>query len=370
MNKKTLLPMSLFGGMVLFAGCGSTTSSEESYGYRVNGDTVQILDDSWGKNIKVVEVRPVSYAKEVVTAGDIRPIPTQYANIASPFSGRVVKSFVHMGQEVSQGTPLFEIICPDFTEAQKTYFQAQSARTLALKDLKRKEDLARNGVSSQKELEEAENALLVADKDFENAKSALEVYQVKDLAHMKLGQPLLVRAPIAGELIENNIVVGQYVRDDSDPIAVVADLSSVWVSAQVKEKDIRYIKEGGKLDVEVAAVPGKKIQGTIFHIEEALDEDTRSIRVLSVCANQDESLKFGMYVTAHFVSDSLAMEEIPETALLQGENGGFVYVQVAPKTFVRRKVQVEVTRDKKAIVSEGLKPGEKIIGEGGYYLKM
>ena len=357
-------------GTVLLTGCGAASPAEESYGYSFQGDTVRILDEGLSRNLRIVKVDSIRYSKDVVCAGTVRPIPTQYANIASPFAGRVVRSFVKMGQWVQKGMPLFEIICPDFTDAQKEYFQAKAARDLAVKDLRRKEDLAQNGVSSQKELEEAQNALLIADKDYENATSALHVYQVDDFSKMTLGQPLIVRAPIDGLLIENGIVVGQYLRDDSDPVAVVADLSHVWVSSQVKEKDIRFIREDGDLEIGVAALPGKKINGKVYHIEEAVDEDTRSICVLSVCENPNEMLKLGMYTTTHFISDPLPMYKIPETALLQGEEGVFVFVQLTPRTFVRRKIKVETTKNHFAIVEEGLKPGEKIIGQGGYYLKM
>ena len=370
MKKKTLLQMSLFCGIVLFTGCRKATETQETCGYRIQGDTVRILDDMWAQNIRIDEVKSVPYSKEVVTAGTVRPIPTQYANVAPPFAGRVVKSFVQMGQEVTKGTPLFAIVCADFTDAQKEYFQAQSSRDLALKDLERKQDLTKNGVCSQKELEEAENALLIADKDFENARTALEVYQVENLSSMKLGQPLIVRAPISGLVIENNIVAGQYLKDDTEPIAVVADLSKVWVSAQVKEKDIRFIEEGSNLGIEVAALPGTLIRGTVYHIEEAVDEDTRSIRVLSECVNHNEELKLGMYTTVHFNSDTIQVPAIPETALLQGADHNYVFVQVAPKTFVRRNVTVAVTKDNQAFVEEGLEPGEKIIGQGGYYLKL
>ena len=369
MKKRTLFQMSLFCGIVLLTGCRKATETQESYGYRIQGDTVKILDDVWAQNIKIDEVKNVPFSKEVITSGTVRPIPTQYANIAPPFAGRVVKSYVKMGQEVTKGTPLFAIVCADFTDAQKEYFQAQSSRELAMKDFERKQDLTKNGVCSQKEYEEAQNALLIAEKDFENARTALEVYQVDNLSTMKLGQPLIVRAPISGLVIENNIVTGQYLKDDTEPIAVVADLSRVWVSAQVKEKDIRFIKEGSNLDIDVAALPGTLIRGTVYHIEEAVDEDTRSIRVLSECVNHDEELKLGMYTTVHFSSDTINVPEIPETALLQGADDNYVFVQVAPNTFVRRTVKV-VTKDKKAYVEEGLEPGEKIIGQGGYYLKL
>ena len=370
MNKKTLLQITFLSVIFMSAGCSKTSGLHETYSYRTRGDTVCVTDSVWLSNIKVEEVNAVPFSKEIVTAGTVCPIPTQYANIAPPFAGRVLKSFVTMGQNVTQGTPLFAITCPDFMSAQKEYFQALSTRNIAIKDMERKQELARKGVSSQKELEEASNAMLIADKDYENARAALEVYQVRDFKDMKLGQPLIVRAPISGHVIENNIVNGQYFKDDTDPIAVIADLSKVWISAQVKEKDIRYIKEGDDLDIEVSAYPGMLLGGKVFHVEEALDEDTRSIMVLSECENDDEKLKLGMYTTMHFNGEPVDMPEIPESALLQGADFSYVFVEAAHGVFVRRRVQVECTKDKKAVISSGLNPGERIISEGGYYIKM
>lgn len=369
MKRSTLLSSCLLCGIILLTGCKQQAENMETFAYRIEGDTVRLSGNSWSKKLRITEAEPVSYSKEIVTAGTVRPIPTRYAHIAPPFAGRVVKSYVHMGQKVKKGEPLFEIICPDFTAAQKDFFQAKSARDLARKDLRRKEDLIRNGVSSQKELEEAQNALLITEKDFENAQAALQVYQVEDFVSMSLGQPLVVRAPISGTLVENNIVNGQYLKDDSEPIAVVADLSEVWVSAQVKEKDIRFIGKGDSLDIEVSALPDYSIKGFVYHVEEAVDESTRSIRVISECRNDSERLKLGMYATVHFWGIPQDMVQVPETSLLQGIDGNFIYVQVAPDVFVSRRVEVETASGGKAVVSKGLQAGERIISEGGYYLK-
>lgn len=100
-------------------------------------------------------------------------------------------------------TPLFEISSPDFTTAQKEFFQTRSAKELAQKKLGRKKDLLQHGVGSQKELEEAISALQIAEKEYENAYSALQVYQVAP-ERMTLGQPLIVRSPIAGQVIADN----------------------------------------------------------------------------------------------------------------------------------------------------------------------
>jgi len=366
--KMRTLPFLLWGALLL-AGCKGNTQERETSNYQHKGDTVIVVNNTLNEKLRIAEVQLLPYAKKVVTAGTVQAIPTQFAYVAPPFSGRVMKSCVSLGQRVQEGTPLFEISSPDFTAAQKDFFQARLERELAQKDYRRKQDLIANGVSSQKELEEAENALLIADKEYENALAALHVYQVNDPENMILGQPLIVRAPITGEIIKNNIVTGQYIKDDSEPIAVVADLSEVWITAQVKEKDIRFIKEGNQLDIEISAFPGKRIQGTVFHVEEAVDESTRSICVLSVCDNREEKLKLGMYTTMHFISDSIDMVHIPEKALLQGEKDSYVYVQISPNIYVRRAVEVEVSKNGQAVISGGLEAGDKVISEGGYYLK-
>lgn len=355
---------------ITFTGCTKTESETGKNGYIVHGDTVKVLQTNWAEKLTVDEVKLLPYSKKIITAGMVRPIPTLYASIASPFAGRVSQCYVHIGQNVEKGMRLFDITCPGFTSAQKEYFQTRSTLELAKKDLFRKKDLTLNGVSSQKELEEAQTALLIAEKDLENAEAALRVYQVENLDDMKLGQPLTVRAPITGHLIENNIVCGQYLKEEADPIAVVADLSHVWISAQVKEKDIRYITEGEKLSIEVSAYPGIHIEGRVFHIEESLDDTTRSIQVLSVCKNENEMLKLGMYVTACFNTEAVEMPIIPETALLQGVDSNYVFVEVSPSNYVRRNVKIEATTEKGVVVSEGLLPGERIITKGGYCLKI
>ena len=107
----------------------------------------------------------------------------------------------------------------------------------------------------------------------------------------------------------------------------------------------------------------------MYHVEEEVDEETRSIQVLSVCDNLNGHLKLGMYTTVHFLSVPVGQIQIPEKALLQGEKDSYVFVQIAPLVFVRTSVTVETTENGIAVISEGLRPGDKIISEGGYYLK-
>lgn len=366
---KKILPGLILLSIICLSACAKKGAQDEDKSFSIKGDTVQIKDDNvLTTKIKLSGVEVSPYSKEVITAGTVQPIPTQFAYIAPPFSGRVIKSYIELGQKVKENTPLFEISSPEFTSAQKDFYQARSAKELAQKELKRKEDLIKNGVGSQKEMEEALSILQIAEKEYENAYAALQVYHVNP-EKMVLGQPLIVRSPISGEVIENSIVTGQYIKNDAEPIAIVADLSQVWITAQVKEKDIRFIHTGDDMDIHISALPGETINGKVFHIEESVDEETRSIKVLSLCNNDKGLLRIGMYTTVHFLDKPVDFIHIPEKALLQGEKNSYVYVQTAANTFIKTPVEVEISIEGKAVISKGLNKEDTIISEGGYYFK-
>jgi cobalt-zinc-cadmium efflux system membrane fusion protein len=360
----------LISAVLLSASCTNSAVTQEVGAYTIKNDTVYVHSSSEGimQKAKFAEVSELSEQFEIITAGRIQAIPTQFAYVAPPFAGRIAKCHVRMGQHVTENMPLFEIISPEYTAMQKAYFQAEAERELARKDLVRKEELLANEVAAAKEYEEALKAMKQADKEFENAQASLRTYHV-NTDKMVFGEPLVIRSPITGNLIENNIVTGQYISGDADPVALVANLNDVWLSAQVKEKDIRFIGEGDEMHIHVDALPGKIINGKVYHIEEMVDEDTRSIRVITICENRNEELKLGMYASMHFYGQPQNYRVVPEKAILQGEKHSYVLVQLSPDVLVRRAVKVDFTKDGKAFVSEGLAKGETVVGEGGYYFQ-
>ena len=355
--------------LLLLSACGQKTESQPEVAYRFDGDIVTVLDQRLLKEkVKYATVSEELVAREVSTAGTIQPIPTQYAYIAPPFAGRVTKSHMKLGQRVNKNTPLFEIVSSDFTTAQKEFLQAESDRDLAKNNLSRQKDLKDNGVGSQKELEQAINELFISEKEYENAYTALQVYQT-DPSNMQLGQALIVRSPIQGDVIEDKLVTGQYLSGEEESLAVVADLSKVWVVAQVKEKDIRFIKEGNALKIDVAALPDESLVGEVYHIDEAIDTETRSIRVLSVCDNSKGLLKLGMYATVNFTDQPSPHLVVSDKALLQGEESTYLFVKKSDNEFVRVPVQVEMSKNGRSVVNGEIKAGDVIVSEGGYYFK-
>jgi len=332
----------------------------------IKGDQVTVPENNpVFKKIKTQIVAEQEHSDGVISAGTIQAIPNHYAEIASPFSGRITKSFIQLGQNVSAGSPLFEILSSDYFSVQKDYTDALNDVQLADKNYRRQQDLVKHGVGIQKELDEAETDFKNKKTSLSNASSALKVYNSKGGS---IGSPLIVRAPISGEIITNKIVNGQYLKGDADPVMIIAELSKVWISGDVKEKDIRFVHPGDQVSVKVSAYPDRNITGKVYHINEIVDEDTRSIKVLIECDNPDKKLKPGMYATVNFSTIPEKTVMIPVTALMQQDNSQYVWVKTGRSQYTKRSVTTGETDQKTVRIISGLKPGETIMTEGGIYM--
>lgn len=361
--------LSLLAVSVLL-GCGGSKATEQAAPppLEAHGDTVVVPTASTVRNqLKTYTVKTETHQQQLTSAATVQAIPNLYADIAPPFDGRVMRSFVQLGQRVSAGAPLFELSSPDFTDAQKRFFQARQQNELGQLNLKRQQDLMKNGVGTQRELDEARTNAEIQRKEYENATAGIRLFRV-DPSKMTFGQALIVRAPLAGIVIRNNIVVGQYLTDNATPVATVAELSKVWVAGQLKEKDIRFVQEGDEVRVEVTAYPGQIIRGKVFHLSETVDSDTKAIQALVLCTNPDRKLKPGMYATIHFIERPEQATLIPASSLLQKEEKSYVFVQVKPGHYVRRFVQTGETESGRILVRSGLNPGDVIVSNGAFYL--
>lgn len=361
----TGIAMAIIG---ITASCKQQIAKEPAANYTMKGDVITVPDNSVLKGkLKIIDVDTESYSMKMMTAGTVKAIPTQFAEIAPPFQGRVTKSYLKLGLKTTPETALFEISSPDFIAAQKVFFQEKSQMQQAERTLKRQKDLMANGVGVMKDLEEAQTAYDVEKKEYENAVMGIKIFKANP-EKLSLGQALVVHAPIVGEVIENKVVLGQFIKDDAASVATVANLSKVWIVGQVKEKDIRYIHEKDECEIEVAAFPGKKIKGKVYHVNEIVEEDTRSVQVLIECNNSDHTLKPGMYVSVNFIDTPASVIMIPLKAILQMNEANFVFVVNADGKYIKRKVETGGTDGDRVVIKSGLAKGERIVSEGGFYL--
>ncbi|MBB6110258.1 membrane fusion protein, cobalt-zinc-cadmium efflux system [Mucilaginibacter lappiensis] len=368
MKNNFYVALCAIGTGLVAASCHEHNTEQAANLFAVKGDTITIPPHSHLKDrLKTITLKDEPYRLQIITTGVIKAIPTQYAEIAPPFQGRVTKTYLHLGMKTTPSTPLFEISSPDFITAQKIFFQEKSQMLQTQKTLKRQQDLMANGVGAQKDMEEAQTAYEVEKKEYENAVIGIKIFKA-DPEKLSLGQPLIVHAPITGEVVDNKVVLGQFIKDDAASVATVADLSKVWIAGQVKEKDIRYVHQQDECDIQVSALPGKHLKGKVYHVNDMVDDDTRSVQVLMECNNNDHALKPGMYATVDFIDAPTSAILIPQTALLQMSGTNFVFVITPDGKYIKRKVVTGGNDNDRVVITSGLKSGEEILSEGGFYL--
>ncbi|SJZ74739.1 membrane fusion protein, cobalt-zinc-cadmium efflux system [Chitinophaga eiseniae] len=356
------------GAVLIAASCHHPEKEKEMVTWESRGDTVIVPANApVSARLHLLAVAEKPYQLQLLSAGIVKVIPNNYAEIAAPFAGRVLKSYVRLGEKVMAGAPLFAISSPDFYAAQKAWFQANQLCQQAVVAQRRQQDLHLHGVGAARDLEEANTNLAVQRQELENAAAALKVFNVNPQQQV-LGEPLIVRAPIAGEVISNKLVNGQFLKGEDGPVAVVAQLSQVWIAGQVKEKDLRFIHEGDVVQMQVAALPDTLFAGNVFHVGRTIDENTRAADVLILCPNPALRLKPGMYASVSFKDALEKVITVPARAVLQDNDYSYVLLEVHAGTYVRRKVITGETAGQQIVVRSGLQPGDKIIGDGAFYL--
>lgn len=357
--------------ILLAVSCGRRSATVQEQQLTYSGDSIIVSANSPITNkIKTTGLTLVPFSSEFRTVGTARAENGKYAEVIIPFDGRITRSHVTLGQRVRTGQALFEMYSPEFNGLVKEFFQAQRTAEKARAEYGRKKVLLEHGLVSQSELEVLYTEQEVATRDLEAATSTLGIYNV-DLEKVKVGQPVVITSPISGEVVENNVTAGQYVKSDDDSPVTVADLGSMWVTALVKEHYIGSVSKGSRVEVMVESAPGTILEGRIVNIGNIVDEESRAVQVVIACDNSDQILKHGMYVSVHFISEPAESVVVPASALFQGEQSNYVFKATDdPRIFIRQRVITGSGNDDNSAIciTEGLKTGDRIVTEGGIYL--
>jgi cobalt-zinc-cadmium efflux system membrane fusion protein len=352
-----------------FMGCNGHQNSEEGASrpdFVSNEDGVTVVPESQlSKKLKLATIEPQTLDMQFRTTASVGPKSGYLADIGLPFGGRIVRSFVKLGDQVGRGQALFEVNSSDYMEAVKDYLESRSAFDLAEANQRRKEVLHQRGLLSDREWEEICADTRNAENACEVARRGLAQFNV-DLTSVHAGEPLRVVSPIAGRVVRNNLVIGGYLSEEDDAPMTVADLSTVWVTANVKDSQVIGLAPGQMVKVEMDA--DHQIDGKVFYVGELLDDKTRTLPVVIECVNTERLLKPGMFVSAVFNRHATSALAIPSSAIFQGEEGRFVYVQDTPGHFNKVQVRVESLDNGLSRVLSGLTGGETIIVDGGIYL--
>ena len=318
--------------------------------------------------IQVHAVAEADVAATVTLNGTLVPNQDRIANVLPRLAGRIVSAPVPLGATVRAGQTLAVLESIDLGEAQSSYRQVRSEATVTDAALERAQKLAAEDIIAQKDLQRARG-------DAERARAALRAAADKlrllgvapaPLEHQRDAIYPVV-APLSGTVIEKHAVPGALA--ETDPLFVVADLSTVWLEADVFEKDLALLKTGSLATVSVAAYPDRSFQGRLTYVSSTMDTASRTVKARIEVPNTDTALKPGMFATARITSSATVRALVlPAQAVTLMNEKQTVFV-LTPKGFEPRSVETASRPDGTVEVRAGLSPGDKVAVAGAYALK-
>jgi cobalt-zinc-cadmium efflux system membrane fusion protein len=338
-------------------------------------------------------IQPVTeraFRAEHVTEGKIAVDEDRSTPVFSPYAGRVTKLLARPGDSVTQGQPLFVIEAADTVQAQNDFItaatglnKARSALDLAQLQHKRAKDLFEGKAVPLKDFQQAEATLIQAQNDLRSTETALEAARNKlrilgltdDAISAfqekgRINPETTIFAPIAGTVVQRKIGPGQYVNSGaSDPVFVIGDLSTVWLTAFVRETEASTVVVGQELTFNLLALPGRTLTGRINYVAAAIDPATRRLMVRATVDNASGQLKPEMFATVTlYAPDDQPSVGVPKQALIYEGDQVRVWVAHEDKSIELRQIKTGLTNGDLVEVHGNLKPGEQIVTKGSLFI--
>jgi len=338
-------------------------------------------------------IQPVAergFRAEQVTEGKIAIDEDRSTPVFSPYAGRVTKLLAKPGDSVVKGQPLFVIEAADNVQAQNDFIaamaamnKAKSALDLAQLQGTRAKDLFEGKAVPLKDYQQSQATLIQAENDMRSSQTAMEAARNKlrilgltdeDIATFqekrRINPETTIFAPIAGTVVQRKIGPGQYVNAGaSDPVYVIGDLSTVWMTAFVRESDCASVAVGQEVTFNVLALPGRPLSARLNYVATAIDPATRRLLVRATIDNKDSVLKPEMFanVTIYSAGDRPAVG-VPKQALIYEGDQVRIWVAHPDKTIELRQIKPGLTNGDLVEVVGNLKPGEQIVTKGALFI--
>ena len=341
-------------------------------------------------SLTIEPVTEHNFRAEHVTEGKIAVDEDRSTPVFSPYTGRVIRLLAKPGDHVTQGQPLFVIEAADTVQAQNDFItaitglnKAKSALDLAQLQDTRAKDLFEGKAVPLKDYQQSQATLVQAQNDMRSSQTALEAARNK-LQILGLSQEAIaafqdkgridptttIYSPIAGTVVQRKIGPGQFISSGaSDPVFVIGDLSTVWLTAFVRETDAAMVSVGQEISFNVLALPGRPLKARIDYVSAAIDPNTRRLLVRATVDNKDGLLKPEMFanVTIYSGGDHPAVG-VPKQALIYEGDQVRVWVAHEDKSIELRQIKTGLINGDLVEVDGNLKPGEQIVTKGSLFI--
>jgi cobalt-zinc-cadmium efflux system membrane fusion protein len=357
---------------VLLAACGDQARPPAPPKAAVD-PTVIKASASMLERVKVGAPSTAEVREAFRVSGRVEVDEARVARAGSPVTGRITELDATVGQDVRRGQLLATLTSTELSDAQLGYLKSYSQKLLAERAAQRAQQLFDADVIGLAELQRRQSELVQADAEVSAARDQLKVLGMSESGLVKLAASRTVNSTshvvssLDGTVIERKVTTGQVVQP-ADAMFVVADLSHVWIVADIPEQNAGMMRIGESVEAEVAALPGRRIKGQLSFVAATVNPDTRTIRVRMDLPNPDRELKPAMLATVVVRGKPQKQTVVPAAAVVREENRDFVFVQTAPDTFQLRQVALGPEQEGQRVVIGGLRDGERIVVDGAFHL--
>jgi cobalt-zinc-cadmium efflux system membrane fusion protein len=309
--------------------------------------------------------QPVS--AKLVLPGTVESDPARTAAVLTPLSGRVVALKVALGDRVARGQVLAVVDSPDLRQAYADDDKAADAVKLTEKNLGRQEAQNKLGVASDRDLDQAKSDHTQAVAEYIRTQARLKILGAS-LGDRPLSRLLSVTAPVGGSVTALAVAPGNMINDPTQPIMTIADLSTVWVTALVPEKNVAAVSKNQDAEVSLVAYADRVLRGKVLFVSAVIEPDSRRNKIRIAFANPDYALKPNMFATVTLTGPAQSQVVVPSSALLMNNDRTSVFVATAPWTFERRTVDTVLEEGSSVAIRSGLEAGEQVVVKGGILL--
>jgi membrane fusion protein, heavy metal efflux system len=383
------LAVIVVGGVALFWGRGfigmaggqsdtkARVASTEPVKPAASGEQSVDLTEKQMASLKVGPVASRDFALLKMAVGTIDFNENLLVQVFSQYPGKIQKAFYNIGDEVKAGGVLFTIDSPDLLQAESTLLASAGVLELQKRVLARASGLLKAGGSAQKDVDQATSDQQTAEGNFKAAKDAVRIFGKSDaeieqiLNDRKVDSTLVVPSPIAGRVVARNAAPGFLTQPGVAPAPfIVADLSTMWMLANVIETDAPAYKLGQQVQVTVPAYPDKVFTGRVTALGAMIDPNTHRQLVRSEIDDPEHLLRSGMFASfVIHVGDPVRSLAVPaEGVVREGDGTMSVWATKDGRRFVKRTVKTGMQQDGWTQILTGLMPDETVVTDGAVFL--